>query len=166
MIMLIETGKIVNTHGIHGDVKVVSWSKDPETLLAVGKFYIDGAEYTVEKSRVHKGSLLIKFTGIRDMTSAERLKNKVVYADRDDFILEESEYFIEDIIGMTVLDIDTGKNYGKIFNVIQTGANDVYEIRGEDGTERLIPAIADCVIETDVSNSVMKIRPLEGLFDI
>lgn len=164
--MLIETGKIVNTHGIHGDIKVVSWSKDPETLLDIEIFYIDDVKYTVEKARVHKGAVLIKFKEVSDVNSAELLKNKVISADREDFTLEDTEYFIEDIIGMAVFDVDTNQNYGKIFNVLQTGANDVYEIKDENGVERLVPAIADCIIETDVVNKVMKIRPLEGLFDL
>ena len=67
------------------------------------------------------------------------IRDRVISADREDFTLEDTEYFIEDIIGMAVFDVDTNQNYGKIFNVLQTGANDVYEIKDENGVERLVP---------------------------
>ena len=78
---------------------------------------------------------------------------------------EEGVYFIQDLIGLEVLDVDTGKSYGKLTDVMQTGANDVYEVKDADGKTVLIPAIPDVVQETDLDGGVMRIRPLEGLFD-
>jgi len=163
---LIEAGKIVNTHGIHGDIKVMSWAKSPEVLLDMETFYVDSKPYDVEKSRIHKGAVLIKLVGVSTLEEAEALKNKIIYADEDDFELEENEFFIRDLIGITVSDVDTGEVYGKIVNVIETGANDVYEVKNEAGRTYLIPAIKDCIILTDIEEKIMKIRPLEGLFDI
>ena len=79
--------------------------------------------------------------------------------------MEEGTYFVQDLLGLEVFDADTGTRYGEISDVTQTGANDVYHIRGENGKEVLIPAIADVVLETDVENGRMVIRPLKGLFD-
>ena len=81
----------------------------------------------------------------------------------DDLELDEDTYFVADLIGLEVKDADTGAVYGKIVDVMQTGANDVYVIKGE--REYLVPAIADVVVSTDVDGGVMTIRPLDGLFD-
>ena len=74
-------------------------------------------------------------------------------------------YFFQDLIGLTVIDADNQKEYGKINDVLQTGANDVYQIKSDEGKSYYIPAIADVVIKTDLQEGKMYIRPLEGLFD-
>ena len=162
---LIQTGKITNTHGIRGEIRVQSWAKSPEELTQLQTLYIDEKPYPVVGARVHKNMVLIKLKGIDSIDEAELLKNKILYAEKTDFHLNEGEYFIEDLIGIEVFDIDTHISYGKICEVLQTGANDVYDILDCDGTHRLIPAIRDCVIETDIKNQKMLIRPLKGLFD-
>ena len=91
---LIQTGKIVNTHGIHGELKVIAWARSPEDMLGIETFYIDGKPYEVEKTRIHKGSVLLKLCEITNMDEATALKNKILYADKEDFELEETEFFI------------------------------------------------------------------------
>ena len=162
---LIQTGKIVNTHGIHGDVKVMSWARTNEDLLNIDTFYIDGKPYKVEHSRLHKNAVLVKFEGVCNIDDALAIKNKIIYADKECFELDEYEYFVQDLIGLRVLDVDTGRDYGKIRDVLFTNANDVYSVVDDNGKERLVPAIKDCVIDTDIDNGVMHIRPLKGLFD-
>ena len=119
-----------------------------------------------------KGDVLVQFwifkitrEGVDTVEEAEKLRNQVLYMDRDEVELEEGVYFIQDLIGLEVLDVDTGKSYGKLTDVMQTGANDVYEVKDADGKTVLIPAIPDVVQETDLDGGVMRIRPLEGLFD-
>lgn len=163
---LIQTGKIVNTHGIHGELKVISWASNPEDLLGIKIFYIDEKPYEVEKARIHKGSVLLKLCEITNMDDAVALKNRILYANKEDFELEDTEFFIEDLIGIRVEDADTAQDYGRIKDVLQTGANDVYEIVDAEGKTRLVPAIRDCVVSTDLKTKTMKIRPLPGLFDI
>ncbi len=163
---LIQTGKIVNTHGIHGELKVISWARNPEDLLGIKIFYIDEKPYEVEKARIHKGSVLLKLCEITNMDDAVALKNRILYANKEDFELEDTEFFIEDLIGIRVEDADTAQDYGRIKDVLQTGANDVYEIVDAEGKTRLVPAIRDCVVSTDLKTKTMKIRPLPGLFDI
>ena len=85
--------------------------------------------------------------------------------NRDDVELEECTYFIRDLIGLQVVDADTGAVYGRLEEVLETGANDVYTIRTPDGKQLLFPAIGDVVIETDPEQGIMRIRPLEGLFE-
>ncbi|MBR1822636.1 MAG: 16S rRNA processing protein RimM, partial [Ruminococcus sp.] len=83
---------------------------------------------------------------------------------RDDLELDDDTYFIQDLIGMEVRDADSGQVYGRLDDVMQTGANDVYVIKGDD-KEYLVPAIADVIVSTDLENDIMTIRPLDGLFD-
>ncbi len=163
---MLECGKIVNTHGIKGEIKVMPWCDYPDFLCAFETLYIgkEKMPYTVELARVHKNMVLIKLKGIDNPETANTLRNKIIYIDRDEIELDENCYFIQDIIGLAVKDADSDKVYGKITNVMQTGANDVYEIKDGDKTY-LVPAIEDVIIKTDLENQVMLIRPLEGLFD-
>ena len=109
--------------------------------------------------------VLLKLQGTDTLEAAQALRNQILYADRADMPLEEGEYFIQDLIGLTVVDADTGEEYGTLSDVSQTGANDVYHISKPGESEKLIPAIRDVVVETDVDGGVMRIRPLKGLFD-
>ncbi len=94
------------------------------------------------------------------------MRNKVVFVERSFFQLEEGTYFIKDLLGVEVFDADKENVcYGKITDVMATGANDVYEITDEAGVKRLIPAIKDVIISTDITEKKMIIRPLLGLFD-
>ena len=161
----IQTGKIVNTHGIKGELKVESWARTPEELLTIHTLFIDNKPYKVQSSRIHKNAVLIKFFDITDIDSAEKLRNKIIYAKKSDFKLKDREYFIEDLIGIKVYDIDSKIYYGSICDVIITGANDVYDIQDQSGKHRLVPAIPDCIIQTDIQSRMMQIRPLKGLFD-
>ena len=157
----LEIGKIVNVHGLRGDMKVVPWCDDPEFLCEFDTLYLGKAQkpVTVTAARLQKGNVLLHLEGV------EKLRNQVLYMDRDEVELEEGVYFIQDLIGLEVLDVDTGKSYGKLTDVMQTGANDVYEVKDAEGKTVLNTAIPDVVKETDLDGGVMRIRPLEGLFD-
>lgn len=162
---LIETGKIVNTHGIKGDVKVLLWTSDVDAVLSAEEIYVDGEPFYVENARVHGGSVLFKLRGTDTPESVNLLRNKTVSVPRSVFSLEEGEYFISDLIGLSVFDADNETFYGKITDVMQSGANDVYELT-DGNVKRYVPAIKDCIVSVDIVGGVMKIRPLEGLFDV
>lgn len=163
----LETGKIVTTHGIAGEVRVYPWCDAPDFLLGFDTLYLDRGRQPVqvENARVHKNIVILKLAGVDTMDDALLLRNKILYIDRDDVELEEGEYFVQDLIGLAVLDADTGREYGTLTEVSQTGANDVYHIRRDGGPERLIPAIPDVVVQTDIDGGRMLIRPLKGLFE-
>lgn len=166
----LEIGKIVNTHGVTGEVKVYPLCDDPEMLCDLDELYIDKAgaksPISVKHAKLHKNMILMKLEGITDLTSAEKLKDVMLYAHRDDFELEENTYFIVDLIGLNVIDTDDNRiSYGTIIDVTQTGANDVYHIKNIEGNIVLIPAIAHVVIKTDIEHGIMEIRPLKGLFE-
>ncbi len=163
----LEIGKIVATQGLKGEVRAEAWCNTLDFLCDFDSLYLEGgaSQVEIEKSRPQKNVVIMKIRGIDTVEQAEKLKGKVLYINREDVELDEKSYFIEDLIGLEVIDNDNGGNYGKIVDVSQTGANDVYHIKGEDGKLRLIPAIADVVIETNIKDGFMKIHVLEGLFD-
>lgn len=160
----LEAGKIVNTHGIRGEVKIMPYTDVPELLCEFDRLFLDRKEIFIERARVAKNTVIAKLEGVDTPEQAEKLRNKILYMHRDDLELDEDTYFIQDLIGIEVKDADTGFAYGKITDVMQTGANDVYVIEG-NGREYLVPAIADVVISTDIDGNSMTIRALDGLFD-
>ena len=164
----LETGKIVTTHGLKGEVKVYPWCDDAEELLDFDVLYLNKGKTAleVEDAWVQNGNMVImKFAGIDVIEKAQELRGKVLYIDRDDVELEEGQHFVQDLLGMEVVDADDGHVYGKLTDVSKTGANDVYHITFPDGKVRLIPKIPQVVIDIDVEAEKMTIRPLEGLFD-
>lgn len=162
----LDTGKIVGTHGIKGEVRIDPWCDSPEFLCDFKRLYLDenGRGFIDVKSRPHKNIVLCKIKGVETVEDAERLRGKVVYIDRNDISLEEGANFVQDLIGLEVRDVDTNKVYGKISDVLYTGANDVYEITN-NGKKYLAPVIDDVVKKIDVDSGFVLIRPLKGIFD-
>jgi len=162
----LECGKIVSTHGIKGEIKVQHWCDYPEYLCEFDFLYLENGakKLEVERARAHKNMAILKLAGIDDIDTAAGLRGKTVYIDRDE-APEDDEIFIQDLFGIEVRDADSGEIYGKVTDVLQTGANDVYEMTKEDGKKLLFPAIPDVVINIDLEEGFMLIRPLRGLFD-
>ena len=163
----LEIGKIVATQGIRGEVRVQYYCDSAEVLCDFDTLYLDKGktEVTVERAYPHKNIVVMKLEGIDKIEQAQPLIGKLLYLDRDDAELEEGLYFIQDIIGLTVKDADSGEVYGKITDVYQNGASDVYSIRKDDGRELMFPCIDEVVISTDIEAGEMIIRPLPGLFE-
>ena len=164
----LEVGKIVSTHGLKGDVKVDPWCDDGEFLCEFEELYLDSAgkeKIKVLSAKVHKNIVLMRLEGIDSIEKAELLRGKVLFMDRDDVELPEGEHFIQDILGLAVFDVDMNHCYGKVTDVLKTGANDVYQVTSDDGKDYLIPVIDEVICEVDVDNNFMKIRPLKGIFD-
>lgn len=162
----LEAGKIVTTHGIKGEIKIMPYTDYPELLCEFDRLFLgkNHEEINVERSRVFKNMVIAKLEGYDTPEAAEKLRNKILYMHRDDLELDEDTYFIQDLIGIEVSDADSGFVYGKITDVMQTGANDVYVVQGKN-REYLVPAIPEVVITTDIDENTMTIRPLEGLFE-
>jgi 16S rRNA processing protein RimM len=163
----IECGKIINTHGCRGGVKLESWCDSPEVLASFERIFIKKAgayvEHRIKKASVFKQFVLFDLAGISDMDTALALKNTVVYADREDFELEEGDFFIADIIGCDVIDADNGKVYGKLSEIINRGASDIYVVKTEKG-EAMIPAVDEFIDRVEVGEAVY-VRPISGMFD-
>lgn len=163
----IECGKIINTHGCYGGVKLESWCDSPDVLASMKRIYIEnGGEYTeykVKKSSIFKRFVLMELAGVTDMDAAIALKNTVVFADRKDFKLEKGAYFIADIIGCDVIDADSGEKYGTLKDVINRGASDLYVVATEKG-EVMVPVVDEFLDRVEVGVAVY-IRPIDGMFN-
>lgn len=162
----LEVGKIVGTHGLKGDLRVDIWCDTLEFFCSFNTLYFDNGKKSVSvKSKPHKRIALVKIKGIDTVEQADELRGKILYINRDDAQLEEEEYFIQDIIGLSVINEETKEKYGLVTDVFKTGANDVYEIKDSENKTFLIPVIDDVVIKTDVLGGVVLIKPMKGLFD-
>lgn len=162
----LECGKIVSLHGVRGEVKAEVWADSPDYLGQFSTLYLDKGETPIRvlSARPHKNMALLLLEGFSTPEAAGSLRGKILYLDRED-APDDGKPFLQDLLGLAVSDIDTGRDYGAIKDVIHTGANDVYVLKDSTGTERLIPVIPDVVIETDIPGGTMKIRPLKGLFE-
>ena len=169
--MRLKVGKIVNTHSLKGEVKVISstdfeeerFKKGNKLLITRGNQLI--REVIVESYRNHKNFLLVKFEGIDSVGEAEKLKNLQIKIDSDEVgELEENEFYFHQIIGCEVFD-ENDKNLGEIIDILTPGANDVWVIKGENGKEILIPYIEDVVKKIDITNKKVNIEVMEGLID-
>ncbi|MEA4831869.1 Ribosome maturation factor RimM [bioreactor metagenome] len=162
----LEAGRIVNTHGLSGEVKVEHWCDSAETALAIKQFFLDdrGIEaLDVVNSRQQGTLLLISFDKIDHVDKAMALKNKTLYADRKNIPIPDGAVFISDILGLEVIDAATGKIYGKLTDVFNKGANDVYEIKSGEKTY-LFPAVKEFIAKIDTSAGIF-ISPPKGIFD-
>lgn len=156
----LECGKIVNTHGVKGEVKVEPWCDSPEFLLNIKNIYIDSKSYAILSARVHKGMVIILLEGIPDINTAMRYKNKIIYINRDDVTLAPGSWFIQDIIGFNVIDVN-GNEIGVLKDVLDMPAGDVYVVIGRE--EHLIPAVPEFLKKVDQENKRITVSLIEGM---
>ncbi len=163
----LECGKIVNTHGIKGAVKLESFCDTPNVLASLKTVYMqkNGAYLPVKilHASIFKQFVIMELEGVTDIDMAIPLKGTVLYADRVDFHLEPGAYFIADLIGLPVLDHITGHVYGTLREVINRGASDIYVIDTPSG-ERMMPVVDEFVKNVDPEKGIY-VSPIEGMFD-
>ena len=156
----ISVGRIVNTHGIRGEVRATPYDGDPVFLTRFRKFYVDGQPVGVETARVHKGFALLRFEGVGDMDAAAALKGKALEIDRAD--ASDVPFFDAELIGMEVRDADTGECIGTLEKVETYPASKVYTVKGAH--TYLVPAVPDAfIVSTDLDANRMTIHVWEGL---
>lgn len=161
----LEAGRIVGTHGVRGEVRLLPWTDTPGTLTPLKTLYFDEGRTPVRVScRPHKNLVLVTIEGITTVEAAAALRDRVLYLNRQDLPLPRGRYFVQDLIGMAVVDDTTGVRYGTVTDVSDTGANNVYHL-DYGGREVLIPAIPDVVRAVDSERDEVRIVPLKGLFD-
>ncbi len=161
MQQLLDAGELVSTHGVQGELKLLPWTDSPEFLLDFDRLSIDGRWYAVERSRVQKTCVLLKLRGVDDVDAARALRGKTVFLDRADVKLDKETYFIQDLIGLRVID-QNGAEIGTITEVIQLPKHDVYVVRGADG-EYQIPAVKEFIKKTDVEAGTVEAVLIEGM---
>ena len=156
----LEVGKIVGTHGLKGEVRVEAWCDSADFLCRFKRLYKkDGTEMKVVSSKVHKNMGIILFDGVTSVEQADTMRGMVLYMNRDDARLPKGTDFVQDLIGLKVVDVDNGTEY-----VIKTGANDVYQVE-KDGREYFVPVIPDVVKEKDIDSGFVKIFAMKGIFE-
>jgi 16S rRNA processing protein RimM len=164
-------GRVSRPHGIRGEVRVEILTDYPERLAQQDTLYLahprspDNVErYPLESVRPHKGILLVKLGGCDDRDAAEGLRGMLVQIPLDEAVpLEEGEYYYFQLVGVDV-ETETGEWLGRVADVIETGANDVYVVRGPRG-EVLLPAIEDVILELDVERREMVVHLLPGMLE-
>lgn len=167
---LLQVGVITTTHGVRGEVKVFPTTDDSARFKDLKKVLLDTGKETLELEiagvKFFKNLVILKFKGIDDINEVEKFKKCGLYVAREDAVpLDENEYFIADLIGLKVWS-DEDEELGELTDVLQTGANDVYVVRQEDGEELLLPAIKECVKEVDLKDGKILVHLLKGLRDI
>ena len=160
----IETGKIVNTHSIRGEVKIVPWADSPDFLCRFSTVYLDGQPYRVRSSYVHKGNVVASLEGVDSIDDAVHLKEKVVSIAREDAGLEPGQFFLADLLGAQVRDADSGAVLGHVADILTPPANRVYVVEGE--RRFMIPAVPEFVLETNVDQGYIVVRLIEGMMDL
>ena len=166
MKQFLEIGKIVSTRGIKGEVRVQPWSDSPDFLCEFDTLYLDEGKKSVEieRSFVQKNVVVMKLKGVDTVEKAQDMRNKILFMDRNDVELQEGSYFVQDLLGLTVIDADKNEEIGSLCDVTETGANDVYHIKSGE-REYLIPAIPDVIEKIDLDGGKMYIHKMKGLFD-
>lgn len=162
----LEAGQIVGTHGVRGEVRVQPWCDSPEVFASLKTLYWDaaGTQPVRVKSRVHKNLALAKIEGVDTVQDAALLRGRILYLDRRDLDLGD-RYFIQDLVGLAVVDAESGTVYGELTDVSNNGANDIYHMCTPDGKEILIPVIPDIIRQVDIDGGRIAICPMKGLFD-
>lgn len=164
---LLEVGKIINTHGLRGEVKVIPWTDTPDVFEDLETLYLKNNDVlTISLVKYQKNNLIVKFKELGDINEAEKLKNQVLYAERSALgELPDGVYYIADLIGLSVRK-ETGEEVGKIKDVLQTGANDIYVVAREGAKDLLVPVIPNVVLSVDIDGGEVTVSLPDGLEDL
>ena len=168
MEQLLRVGAIASTHGIRGEVKVFPMTDDVRRFQDCKELLLDKKKkkkkVEIESVKFFKQFVILKFRGYDSINDIEAYKGKELYVTRENAVsLEQGEYFIADLIGLSVFDEEENR-IGTLKDVIETGANDVYSVETDEG-EILLPAIRDCILDVDVEGGKMHVHILPGLLD-
>lgn len=179
---MLRVGVITQTHGIRGEVKIYPTTDDPKRFDSLKKVYMDYTkkgvrgvmeqnlyELEIESVKYFKQFVILKFKGIDNINDIEMYKHMDLYVTREDAVpLEEGEFYIADLIGLDVID-DTGKKIGVLKDVLQTGANDVYIVTGNENVgnkELMLPKIDECVRDINLEEKTITVHIMKGLLDL
>lgn len=168
MEQMLRVGVITSTHGVRGEVKVFPTTDDAKRFKTLKKVILDGREpleLSIEQVKFFKNMVILKFKGYDNINDVETWRQRDLLITRDQAVeLKEDEYFITDLIGLTVVNEEVV--LGRVKDVLETGANDVYVVELTGGKELLLPAIKDCILNVDLEGGRMKVHVLDGLMDL
>lgn len=161
-------GTIINTHGVRGAVKIESHCDSPKVLAGLPRLFLQTKEGIYEERKVIKssvggGRVLAFLSGVETLDDAILLKGRTVYALREELPLPKGSHFIADLIGLPMVDADTGRVYGTVTAVDAMPSSDMYTVREPDGGTVLFPAVKEFLVRVDVEEGVF-VRPIPGFF--
>lgn len=166
----LEAGRVERVHGVAGDVTVSCLCDTTAVFAGLKRIFTEAdgdsyKEYAVTRNvRLNGDAMLVHLDGIDSREDAMRIKGKYLFADRDDLPpLQDGTYFIADLIGLPVIDAGDGTVYGKLADVYNYGASDVYEICSDDGKKVLFPAVGEFIEKTDLEKGIY-VKPIKGMF--
>lgn len=159
---LLEAGKIINTHGVKGEVKIENYCDDAEFFKKIKTLFIQGAPYKILAQRPHKGFILALLEGVDTIEAAIALKNKVVYFEREAVKLPKGSYFLSDILGFSVFDARLNSVIGTLKRVDELPASQVYVVETNEG-EVLVPAVKAFVTGIDFDKKQVNIATIYGM---
>ena len=155
----LEAGKITNTHGVRGEVRITPWADSAQFLRRFSVFYIDEKPVRVVSSRIHKSQLIAKLEGVDDVNAAMGLKNRVICIDRADARLPKGRFFVQDLLGLPVRG-DDGADLGTLADVLELPQGKVYVVRGD--REILIPDVPEFILNVDAEEG-LTVHLIEGM---
>ena len=162
----IKIGKIVNTVGLKGEVKVYNYSDSIEIYETIESIYVEDRLTVIENVRAQKNMVILKLEGADNRNAAEALRGKELYITEDDLPeLPEGQYYVRDLIGMSVTEED-GNLLGHVTDVLQNTAQDIFEVESENGKKLLIPKVDQFVLDIDVEKREITVRLIEGMLDL
>ena len=162
----IKIGKIVNTVGLKGEVKVYNYSDSIEIYETIEAIYVEDRLTVIENVRAQKNMVILKLEGADDRNAAEALRGKELYITEDDLPeLPEGQYYVRDLIGMSVTEED-GNLLGHVTDVLQNTAQDIFEVESENGKKLLIPKVDQFVLDIDAEKREITVRLIEGMLDL
>ena len=156
----VEAGRIVNTHGVTGEVKIEVWLDSPEFFRTFRRLYLGGEEKRILSARTHKQFVIARIEGVDDLNAAMALKGKTVEILRADAHLKPEEFFVQDILGFRVVD-EQGGEVGRLVDAEETPASMLYVVRGE--REHLIPAVKEFILGIDAEKEEIRVHLIEGM---
>lgn len=169
MAEFMNVGKIVNTHGIRGELKIMPLTDFPEVRFAKNaELYLFTPDnhsvlVHVESARLHKNMYIVRLKEYGNINEVEKFKGSIAKVSKENLAeLEENEYYFHQIVGCTVV-TEEGENLGTISEILTPGANDVWVVKTAAGKEILLPVIDDVVLDVDVNEKLVKVHLMEGL---
>ena len=160
----LEAAKIINTHGLLGTLKLECLCDDTKTLCAVPSLFVDGKEYRVLSSKPSSGGIVLsRLEGVNDIDEAMKFKGKFAFARRGDIKKKDGTHFIADLIGLDVIDAESGKKYGVLSDIQRPSKQEIFYIDTGKATV-LMPNVPDFVKEIDEERGIF-VTPIEGFFE-
>ena len=156
----VEAGRIVNTHGVAGEVKIEVWLDSPEFFRTFKRLYIGGEEKKILSARTHKQFVIARLAGVDELGAAMALKGKTVEILRADAHLKDGEFFVQDILGFRVVD-EEGREVGTLVDAEETPASMIYVVKGE--REHLIPAVKEFILDIDAEKEEIRVHLIGGM---